>query len=249
MLLFKEVGNAGSRGLWKGSGCAEGANNAVGNLGIRRLILQLSRRKAGAEAEPVETAVRRTTKEGRGESPIKQMEENRRCPAGAACADKRQLDSGRSQGGSPVFGLVRLFRRPAWGLILAFVVFVGASCILYRLRHAFANVQSLSRTKCDPHKSLILFVSTPNATINCSRILRFSDSDKTKIQLSFDLSKDIKELDDLYREKPKCRWNWQQMMRAIKPHILPDKRLRRLHLSVQQAVQAPSDIWIPSRNG
>ena len=32
------------------------------------------------------------------------------------------------------------------------------------------------------------------------------------------------------QEKPSCKWNWQQQMRAIKPHVNPEKQLLRLHL-------------------
>lgn len=116
-----------------------------------------------------------------------------------------------------------------WGLLIAFVVFFAASGVLYWLRRTFANIQSLSQHLCDPHKSLILFVSPPfGATLNIekdgSRTLSFQDG--TKIQLSDDLQQDIAALDKLSDK----RWNWQQMMRAIQPHIYPKKRLRRLHL-------------------
>ena len=54
-------------------------------------------------------------------------------------------------------------------------------------------------------------------------MLRFPDG--TEIQLSDDLQQDIDALDNSGN-----RWNWQQIMRAIQPHIDPEKRLRRLHL-------------------
>lgn len=116
-----------------------------------------------------------------------------------------------------------------WGLLIAFVVFLVASGVLYRVRRTFANIQSLSQHLCDPHKSLILFVSPPSgATLNIekdgSRTLSFQDG--TKVQLSDDLQQDIDDLDKLSDK----RWNWQQIMRAIQPHIHPEKRLRRLHL-------------------
>lgn len=119
------------------------------------------------------------------------------------------------------------FANRAWGLSVAFGVFLASSYGLYRLRHAFANIQSLSRHKCDPHKSLILLVSTPTFKTRLdavSRTLHFPDG--TDIKLSDNLCKDIKALG-----KSGKRWNWQQMMRAIQPHIVdPEKRLRRLHL-------------------
>ena len=133
----------------------------------------------------------------------------------------------------------------SWGLSVAIFVFFAASGLLYRLRRAFANIQTLSEHECDPHKSLILLVSTPTLGIELdakSRMLRF---DKTKfnipkeiiksldgqilpswiqIPLSNNLHRDIESLDKL------PRWNWQQMMRAIRPHIAPEDRLLRLHL-------------------
>lgn len=123
-----------------------------------------------------------------------------------------------------------------WGLLIAFGVFLASSGLLYRLRRTFANIQSLSWHKCDPHKSLILLVSTPTSGTqlnDASRMLHFSDgtesdgteSDGTEIQLSEELHQDIEYLDELGK-----RWNWQQMMRAIRPHIDPEKRLLRLHL-------------------
>ena len=124
------------------------------------------------------------------------------------------------------------FANRAWGLLMAFGVFLASSYGLYRLRHAFTNIQSLSQHECDPHKSLILLVSTPDSKIrldNDSRKLLFSD--ETEIQLTDDLGKDIDKLDKLLREKPSYKWNWQQQMRAIKPHIVDSrKQLLRLHL-------------------
>ena len=123
------------------------------------------------------------------------------------------------------------FAHRAWGLSVAVGFFLVASFGLYRLRRAFANIQSLSWHKCDPHKSLILLVSTPTFGTELdadSRTLRFSGG--TDIQLSDDLHKAIEELDALSKKNPSCRWNWQQMMRAIQPHIYPENELRRLHL-------------------
>ena len=123
------------------------------------------------------------------------------------------------------------FANRVWGLSMAFGVFLVASGLLYRLRRAFANIQSLSWHECDPHKSLILLVSTPTPGTELdadSRMLRFDKTDKheeIEIELSNDLHQDIKSLDELGR-----RWNWQQIMRAIRPHIDPEKRLLRLHL-------------------
>ena len=119
------------------------------------------------------------------------------------------------------------FANRAWGLSVAFTVFLASSYGLYRLRHAFANIQSLSQHKCDPHKSLILFVSPPTFGTQLdadSRTLHFQD--ETEIQLSDDLQQDIAAMDKLSDK----RWNWQQMMRAIQPHIYPEKQLLRLHL-------------------
>ena len=134
------------------------------------------------------------------------------------------------------------FANRAWGLLVAFVVFLASSYGLFRLRHAFANIQSLSWHKCDPHKSLILLVSTPTPEIELdadSRTLRFenkeiqqseSDDLPKEIELSKCLHQDIENLDKLEKENRSYRWNWQQMMRAIRPHIDPEKRLLRLHL-------------------
>ena len=117
----------------------------------------------------------------------------------------------------------------SWGLLVAFGIFLTASGLLYRLRRTFANIQSLSWHKCDPHKSLILIVSppTPETWLDDSRTLHFSEEEGKKVQLklSDNLHDDIKKLDC-----SSCRWNWQQIMRAIQPHIDPEKRLRRLHL-------------------
>ena len=123
------------------------------------------------------------------------------------------------------------FANRVWGLSMAFGVFLVASGLLYRLRRAFANIQSLSWHKCDPHKSLILLVSTPTSETRLDdspRTLHFRDGEK--IKLSDNLDRDIEALDDLSKKNPSYRWNWQQMMRAIRPHIAPEKRLLRLHL-------------------
>ena len=121
------------------------------------------------------------------------------------------------------------FANRAWGLSIALFVFLASSIGLYLLRHAFANIQ-VSQHKCEPHKSLILLVSTPTfgTQLNDPRTLRFSDG--KEIQLSNNLHQDIEDLDKLGKENRSYRWNWQQMMRAIRPHIDPEKRLLRLHL-------------------
>ena len=87
------------------------------------------------------------------------------------------------------------FANRAWGLSMALAVFLASSYGLYRLRHAFANIQSLSRHKCDPHKSLILLVSTPTFGIELDADLRKLRFDETEIQLSDDLHRDIESLD------------------------------------------------------
>ena len=87
------------------------------------------------------------------------------------------------------------FANRAWGLSMAFAVFLASSYGLYRLRHAFANIQSLFRHKCDPHKSLILLVSTPTFGIELDADLRTLRFDETEIQLSDDLHRDIESLD------------------------------------------------------
>lgn len=115
------------------------------------------------------------------------------------------------------------FANRAWGLLVAFVVFSVASFGVLRLRRAFANIQSLSWHKCDPHKSLILLVSTPTCGILPDGERKLCFPSKGEVQLGCNLHDDIEKLDGY-------RWNWQQMMRAIRPHIHPEKQLLRLHL-------------------
>ena len=110
-----------------------------------------------------------------------------------------------------------LFRNPLYGLLGACVLFSLASYGLYLFRHAFAPVQSLSKHLCDPHKSLILFVSTPSpgTKLACSgKEWTLSFADEKKITFGSDLCTDIAALDKLVD----YRWNWQQLMRAIRPH-------------------------------
>lgn len=122
-----------------------------------------------------------------------------------------------------------VFANRVWGLLIASFSFsLAFSYGLSRLRHAFANIRSLSRHECDPHRSLILFVSTPSpesARLDIdSRKLNFQDG-KEPTDLSGNLQQAIKNLNDSGK-----RWNWQQILRAIQPHFCRKKRLRRLHL-------------------
>jgi hypothetical protein len=112
-----------------------------------------------------------------------------------------------------------------WLITLGVVVlFIAASVWLYHQRQAFSLARSLSRHLCEPHASLILFVSTPNLTPSGTASLfplqLRNDRGPTVELHGKSLAEDIKALDAI-------RWNWQQLLRAIVPHATT---LQRLHL-------------------
>jgi len=115
---------------------------------------------------------------------------------------------------------------PGYVTALVCVVFMGTSIFLYHNRQAFSLARSLSRHLCEPHAVLILLVSPTRPTLaqTAPRFpLYITDDRGNSVELTgISLADDIKALDAIM-------WNWQQLLRAIVPHV-HDATLQRLHL-------------------
>ena len=108
-------------------------------------------------------------------------------------------------------------QKPLVGIIffiLASILFF----ILYHLRSAFLNIYLLYRHPCEPHKGLIMMVSTPSPPPQKSNSNWKVQNGTTEVTLSGDLSKDIDSLEDAKSKSPPLKWNWQQLLRALVPH-------------------------------
>lgn len=108
----------------------------------------------------------------------------------------------------------------------AIILSLAASLGVYVHRRAFTVARSLSRQLCQPHACLILLVSraTPNITPGSPPFpLRVTMPNGDSVELrGISLEEDIQRLDSV-------RWNWQQLLRALVPH-LQGARLQRIYL-------------------
>ncbi|MGH8542963.1 MAG: hypothetical protein ACREX3_04865 [Gammaproteobacteria bacterium] len=109
-------------------------------------------------------------------------------------------------------------------LLVVISLFVFSSVWIYSHRQRYLPVRTLSRRRCEPHSSLILMVSTPNL-VSGELAIRENLPNKVSLgskEITFtgNLKNDIASLDG-------TRWNWQQVLRAVKEH---QARLNRIHL-------------------
>jgi hypothetical protein len=133
--------------------------------------------------------------------------------------------------------LARIFSRWGWNHITAFALLICLlsgvlfSAWIYKGAIRFLLPRSLSRQEVVGRKCLILFVSTQteiesrkliDASTNLSDpIWQGTTQGKwEKVILTGDLAKDVNVLNTLPRP-----WNWQQLLRAIKPHVATLKRV------------------------
>ena len=117
----------------------------------------------------------------------------------------------------------QVFANHWWlGLTFAAVCLVGASRWLYGYRSDFALVRSLSQVVCPAHKSLVILVSTPNLKLkqNPNGSLHLPLSNGSRFPLTGNLNQDIRGIPSGHR------WNWQQLLRGLKPHAAKLKRVR-----------------------
>jgi hypothetical protein len=130
--------------------------------------------------------------------------------------------------GEPLFAVWwhPLGQYPGYVTALVCVVFMGTSIFLYHNRQAFSLARSLSRHLCEPHAVVILLVSPARPTlVQTSTLfpLHITDDRGNSVELTgTSLTDDIQALDAIM-------WNWQQLLRAIVPHVT-DATLQRLHL-------------------
>jgi len=99
--------------------------------------------------------------------------------------------------------------------ILGSILFI----FLYHLRRAFLNVYLLYRHPCEPHKGLIMLISTPFPQLIKSNNNWIVQNGATVVTLSGNLKNDIDNLEKAKSMSPPLRWNWQQLLRALVPHI------------------------------
>lgn len=111
----------------------------------------------------------------------------------------------------------RLFAEHRWlGLALAILCFVLASLWLYSYRRDFERVRNLSQDRCTPHRSLVVLVSPPKPVPDVEQdgSLCLPAPDGREIRTTGDLNHDI----DHVLSVPDIRWNWQQLLRGVRPH-------------------------------
>ena len=117
----------------------------------------------------------------------------------------------------------RLFADHQWlGLTLAAACLMLASLWLYSHQRDFTRVRGLSQVVCTPHRSLVILVSTPNHILEekDDGSLHLPQQDGPEIRFTGDLDEDIDNI------PPDLRWNWQQLLRGLRPHADMLERVR-----------------------
>lgn len=111
-------------------------------------------------------------------------------------------------------------------LLAGLLVFLGGAYWIYYMRKDFLPARILARTNLiPPRKAMISMVSTPNFEFidmparSDGKVRIRMNRTKEELTLSGDLEIDTAETD--------IQWNWQQLLRAIKPHV---NTLKRIHL-------------------
>jgi len=101
-------------------------------------------------------------------------------------------------------------------------IFTGAFLLLYHYRKSFLGIRSLQQVKTRSLEGLILLLSTPNhVPERFSFPITIKDRNGNEATLKGQsLNHDIEELN-------KVKWNWQQILRGLKPH---QERLKYLYL-------------------
>lgn len=95
-------------------------------------------------------------------------------------------------------------------IIVSTIIFVISVIWLYHYRKYFLAVRTLEQVQTRPHGVLIVFVSSSNPPVSGD----FNDSiivNGNSVTLTGDIEKDIQELKNY-------KWNWLQMLRALRPH-------------------------------
>lgn len=130
-----------------------------------------------------------------------------------------------------------------WTLLAVTSLFVWSSRWIYNHRQRYLPVRSLSRQACKPHACLVLMVSTPNPRPPVDpKATCFPSSMQFGKTITFtgDLETDIHALDG-------TRWNWQQILRAVKEHrdkLGQTESKGRIHL-IGSSGQDGSYPWLP----
>ncbi|MBU0567264.1 hypothetical protein KJ693_06480 [bacterium] len=128
--------------------------------------------------------------------------------------------AGEWAGGSLQALIARLFSLSEWlELLISIFILLACLIVLYRIRYAFMPFRTLSSHPCEPHKGLIILLSTSNIPVAISKDsfpLVIKNWKKEEAELKGDsLEKDIESLDAFDK---KARWNWQQLLRGLTPH-------------------------------
>ena len=106
---------------------------------------------------------------------------------------------------------IKLFEHRGWTLLMVFLLVIGSSLMLYRHRRRFLPVRSLSRTasSSNPYSHLILIISPPLPEPSFPQDQLFPPTIGTVTLGAGSLDDDIESLKAV-------RWNWQQLLRALR---------------------------------
>lgn len=108
-----------------------------------------------------------------------------------------------------------------WTILISLVLFVISILWLYHYRKSFLGIRTLQQVKTRASRALILLLSTPDPEPEAySFPMKINKKGIMAILEGKSLSHDIEALNEI-------RWNWQQILRAIKPH---KDRLKYLYL-------------------
>lgn len=131
-------------------------------------------------------------------------------------------------------GLQTLFSKPVsltstweWAKLIIYILILFFCLIwLYRIRGAFMSFRTLSSHPCEPHKYLIILLSTPNIPVSISNnafpLTIKNKAGEEAILKGVSLEEDIESLNALKNPW----WNWHQLLRGLTPH----KKLQAVYL-------------------
>ncbi len=98
-------------------------------------------------------------------------------------------------------------------LVVSTIIFVISLLWLYSYRKSFLGIRTLQEVKMRPMEGLIILLSTPTPepeTYSFPMTIKRSNGNEVTLKGEY-LEEDIEALNTI-------KWNWQQILRAIKPH-------------------------------
>ncbi len=127
-------------------------------------------------------------------------------------------------GGNILSDLFDLLKLPIWLQIIIIIPIVYILLIIsYQERGKLFPFKMLSKHICEPHKGLIILLSDCNCSIENKcfplKITKVDKDDKDNITKVIEKNIKGESLEDDIKAVDGIKWNWQQLLRGLLPHI------------------------------